>query len=117
MLLATRSARAFVLPLPARAAAPSRVSRNVRTFSLAEPPSRAGGAAASPGPPPRGGGGAAEQAPFKSNVLALSEDELKELVVSWGFPKFRATQIFNWVYKQVIPISSPPAAPRRSSRH
>lgn len=45
-----------------------------------------------------GGGGesgtiGAEPPPFKSNVLALSEDELKQLVVSWGYPKFRATQV------------------------
>lgn len=34
----------------------------------------------------------------KVNLLDLSYDELRELVVGWGEPRFRAEQIWRWVY-------------------
>ncbi|MEA3408019.1 MAG: 23S rRNA (adenine(2503)-C(2))-methyltransferase RlmN [Chloroflexota bacterium] len=32
------------------------------------------------------------------NLLDLSYDELRELVVEWGEPRFRAQQIWRWIY-------------------
>ncbi|SHJ04432.1 23S rRNA m(2)A-2503 methyltransferase [Lutispora thermophila DSM 19022] len=37
----------------------------------------------------------------KKNIKDLTMEELEEIVVQNGFPKFRATQIFKWIYKDV----------------
>jgi 23S rRNA (adenine2503-C2)-methyltransferase len=36
---------------------------------------------------------------MKTDLLSLTPDELEEYVVSLGYPKFRAKQIFEWMYK------------------
>lgn len=33
------------------------------------------------------------------NLYALSEDELTELLVSWGQPRFRSKQLWKWMYE------------------
>lgn len=42
----------------------------------------------------------------KQDIKALSHEELEELVVSWGYPKYRAGQIEDWVYKRGASIIS-----------
>jgi 23S rRNA (adenine2503-C2)-methyltransferase len=36
------------------------------------------------------------------NLVELSRDQLSELFASWGEPKFRAGQIWNWLYDQRV---------------
>ena len=36
----------------------------------------------------------------KKNILNLGPKGLEELFVSWGEPKFRAEQVFRWIWKQ-----------------
>lgn len=33
------------------------------------------------------------------NLLDLTKPELEDLVTSWGFPRFRADQVWTWLYK------------------
>lgn len=35
----------------------------------------------------------------KKDIKSLSHEELEELIVSWGYPKYRATQIEEWLYR------------------
>lgn len=35
------------------------------------------------------------------NLKDLSQDELRDFIVEMGFPKFRADQLFGWIYKGV----------------
>ncbi len=36
------------------------------------------------------------------NLLALTQEELQALLTSWGEPKFRADQIWNWLYERRV---------------
>ncbi len=36
------------------------------------------------------------------NLLDLKLNQMEELIESWGFPKFRAKQIFGWLYKGAV---------------
>jgi len=36
------------------------------------------------------------------NLYALSEDELADLLVSWGQPRFRAKQVWKWIYDRGV---------------
>lgn len=36
--------------------------------------------------------------PDRVNLLDLTYDELQQMVVEWGEPRFRATQIWRWIY-------------------
>lgn len=40
--------------------------------------------------------------PGKRRFFALSSDDLDQLVVSWGWPKFRAQQVRHWVYGKFV---------------
>src|SRR4030042_5338617 len=37
-------------------------------------------------------------APDRVNLLDLTYPELQQMVVEWGEPRFRATQIWRWIY-------------------
>lgn len=34
------------------------------------------------------------------NIIGISEDTLKEHLIAWGEPAYRARQVFNWIYQQ-----------------
>lgn len=34
------------------------------------------------------------------NLYALSKSELENLMIAWGYPKFRASQLWDWLYAQ-----------------
>lgn len=42
----------------------------------------------------------------KKDIKSLSHEELEELIVSWGYPKYRATQIEEWLYRRGASIIS-----------
>ena len=39
---------------------------------------------------------------MKENIKQLSLEELKEVLVSWKEPDFRARQIFSWIYQKLV---------------
>src|SRR4051812_41013415 len=38
----------------------------------------------------------------KFNIFNLTSRELDEVVSTWGWPKFRADQLRDWVYKKLV---------------
>jgi 23S rRNA (adenine2503-C2)-methyltransferase len=38
----------------------------------------------------------------KINLYTLSKPELTDLIIAWGFPKFRAGQVWDWLYTSFI---------------
>jgi 23S rRNA (adenine2503-C2)-methyltransferase len=42
------------------------------------------------------------QAPPVVNLLSLGEKELREVMVDWGFPSFRGTQIYDFIHKRGV---------------
>jgi 23S rRNA (adenine2503-C2)-methyltransferase len=39
----------------------------------------------------------------KTNVIGMTLEEMESLMESIGQPKYRAAQLFNWIYKRVVP--------------
>jgi 23S rRNA (adenine2503-C2)-methyltransferase len=39
---------------------------------------------------------------MKENIKQLSLEELKEVLISWKEPDFRARQIFSWIYQKLV---------------
>lgn len=40
--------------------------------------------------------------PFKVNLLTIHQAELETLIDSWGYPKYRASQILQWVHAKGV---------------
>ena len=39
--------------------------------------------------------------PKPTSLLELTQDELAQLLASWGQPRYRADQVWEWLYKKL----------------
>lgn len=47
------------------------------------------------------------------NLLTIQQDELEEIMVAWGHPKYRAGQVWSWIRKGVTDVNDMNNIPKK----
>lgn len=55
----------------------------------------------------------ATQSPKMINLLTIQQDELEEIMVAWGHPKYRAGQVWSWIRKGVTDVNDMNNIPKK----